>query len=470
MADSFHLLDKAYSTPCTRRPKRLGTVEHMWRWLAAEPREVVDLAGARALGGRLRREPGSPTSCGAGGGSSPAAASSCWPIAMRRRTRSRRAARDPRPARRPPAVDRRRDPARLFVASVGFFMSRGPRRSRLARLLDDKLGLNDRLATALEIEARGDGGPGSKGGPSPTRRRCSPRAGRTGAPAPPGVVASGGRCSRRWRRWPSSSRSGRPPPATPPPGRSRRSARPAPARAAVRRTNTIAPRPKSAGTKNSRPRPGNCTSSKAGKLLRRVPSTPPRAATARSPRAKRPPASEGKGTTSKAAARAANGERADRQAPQEQRRQRRRRKTRRRKKPAGTDGKQKAAGPKKRKSRKSASTSKTRKMEPTFRQRPLPRERCRPAKNRAAKTANSAANRAPRKAAGKGGTPAGAGKAGGEQGTNQQGHATPIKGKASQAVRIQPGYAPSRSTKGGQRKTQDRRLAGRGRQSAHRAG
>jgi hypothetical protein len=49
----------------------------------------------------------------------------------------------------------------------------------------------------------------------------------------------------------------------------------------------------------------------------------------------------------------------------------------------------------------------------------------------------------------KAGTPTGAGKAGGEQGNNQQGHATQIKGQASQAVKIQPGYAPSRSAKGG---------------------
>jgi hypothetical protein len=49
----------------------------------------------------------------------------------------------------------------------------------------------------------------------------------------------------------------------------------------------------------------------------------------------------------------------------------------------------------------------------------------------------------------KSGTPTGAGKAGGEQGNNQQGHATQIKGQASQAVKIQPGYAPSRSAKGG---------------------
>jgi len=47
------------------------------------------------------------------------------------------------------------------------------------------------------------------------------------------------------------------------------------------------------------------------------------------------------------------------------------------------------------------------------------------------------------------GTPTGAGKAGGEQGNGRQGHATQIKGQASQAVKIQPGYAPSRSAKGG---------------------
>lgn len=55
-------------------------------------------------------------------------------------------------------------------------------------------------------------------------------------------------------------------------------------------------------------------------------------------------------------------------------------------------------------------------------------------------------------AAPKSGTPTGAGKAGGEQGNNTQGHAAQIKGTASQSVKIQPGYAPSRSTKGGKEK------------------
>jgi len=46
-------------------------------------------------------------------------------------------------------------------------------------------------------------------------------------------------------------------------------------------------------------------------------------------------------------------------------------------------------------------------------------------------------------------SPAGGTKAGGELGNNSQGHATPITGQASQAVKIHPGYAPSRASKGG---------------------
>jgi hypothetical protein len=46
-------------------------------------------------------------------------------------------------------------------------------------------------------------------------------------------------------------------------------------------------------------------------------------------------------------------------------------------------------------------------------------------------------------------SPAGGTKAGGELGNNSQGHATPITGQASQAVKIHPGYAPSRASKAG---------------------
>jgi hypothetical protein len=126
----------------------------VWRWLAADPRDVVDLAGARELG-----EPAPGASLGE---------------ELRRWRRI--------VARRRLAVLARRwaavalglavpleiaaqlgafpqwvvvaVPLALFLASVTALALRGPSPFGLTRLLDDKLGLNDRLATALEIEAR----------------------------------------------------------------------------------------------------------------------------------------------------------------------------------------------------------------------------------------------------------------------------------------------------------------------------
>jgi len=62
----------------------------------------------------------------------------------------------------------------------------------------------------------------------------------------------------------------------------------------------------------------------------------------------------------------------------------------------------------------------------------------------------------------KGGTPSGTNHAGGEQGNNRQGRATPVKGQASQAVRIQPSYAPSRSDKAGKERKKTGREEGAG--------
>jgi hypothetical protein len=129
----------------------------MWRWLSADPREVVDLAGA---------------------GTAPAGAAELDLGTELRRWRGIVA------RRRLVALVRRHAavalvlaavleilaqlgafsqlvvivaPIALFLASVTFFALRGPSPFGLARLLDDKLGLNDRLATALGIEARGGG-------------------------------------------------------------------------------------------------------------------------------------------------------------------------------------------------------------------------------------------------------------------------------------------------------------------------
>jgi hypothetical protein len=127
----------------------------VWRWLVADPRDVVDLAGAGELGEPAR------------GASLPEELRRWRRIVARRRlvVLARRHAAvalalaalleiaaqlDAIPPWVVVAV-----PLVLFVVSVTALASRGPSPFGLARLLDDKLGLNDRLATALEIEARG---------------------------------------------------------------------------------------------------------------------------------------------------------------------------------------------------------------------------------------------------------------------------------------------------------------------------
>jgi hypothetical protein len=149
----------------------------MWRWPLADPREVVDLAGA----GTLADGPGEADL---------AAELRHWRGVVARQ--------------RLVALLRRQGAIALALAAlleilslVGFFpqwvvvavplaallvgvawsAARGPAPFDLARLLDDKLGLNDRLST--------------------TRRRSCGRAARTGTPARRGRVASGGRRSAR---------------------------------------------------------------------------------------------------------------------------------------------------------------------------------------------------------------------------------------------------------------------------------
>lgn len=127
----------------------------MWRWPEADPREVVDLAGAGTLAdGSAEADLGSELRHWRG-------------VVTRRRL---------------VALLRRQGalalalaavleilallglfpqwvvvavPLALLLISVTWFAAHGPSPFGLARLLDDKLGLNDRLATALEIEARG---------------------------------------------------------------------------------------------------------------------------------------------------------------------------------------------------------------------------------------------------------------------------------------------------------------------------
>ena len=131
----------------------------MWRWASADPRDVVDLAGARELGEPAR-------------GASLGEELRHWRgIVARRRLMVL--------ARRHAAVALALAvlleiaaqlgafpqwvvvavPLALFLVAVTVLSLRGPSPFGLARLLDEELGLNDRLATALEIEARGGEAP-----------------------------------------------------------------------------------------------------------------------------------------------------------------------------------------------------------------------------------------------------------------------------------------------------------------------
>ena len=136
----------------------------MWRWLAADPRDVVDLAGAGAL---------------AGGSEGPDLGEELrrWRQIVARRRLVALVRRHGAVALGLAAVLEILAqlgavpqsvvvavPLAVLLVSVATFALRGPSPFGLARLLDDKLGLNDRLATALEIEARG-------GGETPLERR-----------------------------------------------------------------------------------------------------------------------------------------------------------------------------------------------------------------------------------------------------------------------------------------------------------
>ncbi|HVX33301.1 MAG TPA: hypothetical protein VHA80_09195, partial [Solirubrobacterales bacterium] len=135
----------------------------MWRWLAADPRDVVDLAGAGELG-----EPARGATLGEELRHWRGVVARHRLVALARRHAAVTLALaalleiaaqlDAFPQWVVVAV-----PLALFLVAVTTLALRGPSPFGLARLLDDRLGLNDRLATALEIEARG--------GDSPLERR-----------------------------------------------------------------------------------------------------------------------------------------------------------------------------------------------------------------------------------------------------------------------------------------------------------
>jgi hypothetical protein len=410
----------------------------VWRWLAADPRDVVDLAGAGTLGAgpdaaRLSEE------------------LRHWRgIVARRRliVLLRRhgalalglaalleilAQLDVLPQWVVVAV-----PLAALVVSVSAFAARGPSPFELARLLDDKLGLNDRLATALEIEARG-------GGETPLERR-------TVADAASLLQAGRG----DWRA------------STVPAGRDGWAlAAPLAALAVVIALGAATGSSSSSGPIEALgPRAGagagNAPNEKRREREKKDQKQAAPTGKLHKFKGKRAPSQvaaveaskEGyrqipQGAKSGKAGQGAGGKGAGKGGPKNA--------------PTGHIHKAatgKAGGTEGGRGNKGASSPNAPKENehPTVgfnvkgkkhgtHGRPGNSEVSGGAGKKAAP--NGQGDETSASASEKPGTPAGTSKAGGEQGNNSQGHATPVTGQASQAVKIQPAYAPSRSTKGG---------------------
>ena len=417
----------------------------MWRWLAADPREAVDLAGARELG-----EPASGANLGE-------------ELRRWRRIVTRR--RLVVLARRHAAVALGLAvlleiaaqlgafpqwvvvavPLALFLASVTAFALRGPSPFGLARLLDDKLGLNDRLATALEIEARG--------GDSPLERRTVADAAALLAAGREDWHASSHPAGREW--WAlvgpaaaigvvvaigvltagSSSSSGR--------------------------QEALGLRHGGAGGNGAmeneyvkHAEKHSKTLAPTGKLhkFNAKKGPPPSAEKSASSGYQKIPQAERTGRAKKG--RAGKGENGEGNPPK---------KGSSLKRGANSEVK---GGDEKGGSKSAADVPKE-KEHHTLGFNVKSKGHGDHARRGTTKVRGAAGNKSRPNGAGdettagesekKGGTPAGANHAGGEQGNSQQGKATPVKGQASQAVRIQPAYAPSRSNKAGK----ERKKAGR---------
>jgi hypothetical protein len=415
----------------------------MWRWLSAEPRDVVDLAGAGTiaagadgphLGEELHRWRGI--------------------VGRRRLTVLLR-----RHAALALALAALLEilaqlgafsqavvivaPLVLFVVSVTFFALRGPSPFGLARLLDDKLGLNDRLATALEIEAHGGAGTALEVRTVGDAAALL-RAGRED------WHASAARTGRDW--WAVAV--------------------PIVAIAAVVGVGSLA----SSGNSHSGPEtalgPGGGKAGAAAKERRRkreekggkqpqaptgklhkihgVTKRPEPAASqiAKSGYQQIPQGYKTKGEEvsgkGEAGSGKTNGSKAGGKAGKVH-------KAAGGKAGANEGGKQSASGPEAGEKEKEHPTVgfNVKGQNKGGHGRPGTSEVSgagnKPsAPNGQQDESSSTSSEGPKK-----GIPAGAGKAGGEQGNNSQGHVTPVKGQANKAVKIQPGYAPSRSNKGG---------------------
>jgi hypothetical protein len=416
----------------------------MWRWPAADPRDVVNLAGAGELGEPAR---------GAGLGEELRR----WRrIVARRRllVLARRHAAvalglaalleiaaqlDAFPQWVVVAV-----PLALFLVSVTAFALRGPSPFELARLLDDKLGLNDRLATALEIEARG--------GDTPLERRTVADAAALLAAGREDWHASAASAGREW--WVLVG------PAV--------AIGVVVAIGALTAGNSSAGRLEAMGPHHGRGRGGNAMENEyvkhankgkkalapTGKLakLKAKKGPPPSAEKSANSGYQKIPQAERTGRERKG--RAGKGGEAGGEKPRSGDRLKR-----------GANSNIKGGNEKG--GNKSGPKVPKEKEHPTLGFNVKSKGHGDHARRGSTKVSGAAGNKSAPNGAGdeatagesekKGGSPAGTNHAGGEQGNAQQGHATPVRGQASQAVRIQPAYAPSRSNKAGK----ERKKAGR---------
>jgi hypothetical protein len=418
----------------------------VWRWLAADPRDVVDLAGAGELG-----EPAAGADLGD--------ELRRWRAIVARRRLAVLARRHAAVALGLAALLEIAAqlgafsqwvvvavPLALFLISLTAFALRGPSPFGLARLLDDKLGLNDRLATALEIEARG--------GDSPLERRTVADAAALLAAGRQDWHASATPAGREW--WAlvgpaaaigvvvaigvltagGSSSSGR--------------------------LEALGLRHGGRGGDNGleneyvkhaeKHSPTKAPTGKLHKFKGKKGPPPSAEKSANAGYQKIPQAERTGGPTKKG--KAGKGENGEGNAPKRGSKLKR-----------GANSEVKGGGEKG--GNKSAANLPKEKEHPTLGFNVKSKGHGDHARRGTSKVSGPAGTKPQPNGAGdeatagesekKGGTPAGANHAGGEQGNNQQGQATPVRGQASQAVRIQPAYAPSRSNKAGK----ERKKAGR---------
>lgn len=340
-------------------------------------------------------------------------------------------------------------PLAYFLVAVVFFAVQGPTPFGLARLLDDKLGLNDRLATALEIEGRG-------GQESPLERRtvadaagllaagredwhASPaRAGRHDWSVLGGVVlalavvvaiglATGGGSSSNPQALGPNGNGG----TAGGPGEHHR------AKAEKAQKKHLAPTGKLHKLHGGTVRPSEQQSTKAGGYQRIPQGSKSNGKETKGAASKSSGKGTGKAPTGKL--HKSDGSTAGQEKHGEE------------KTPPGTDANSATKEHKNPKKQTIGFNLKGQKHGGNEGKGPShisggAGNKPRPG---AGKTGGAQAGTAE---GAKGGQAAGGPKAGGEQGTNQKSQAKPITGQASQAVKIQPGYAPSRSKSGGAEK------------------